>query len=222
MPLLLAILVPSAFAFAVPDSLVRKSEAAFNRFNAKEQETFVDILKDSSTVYYAATFKTLPYPYALARAKFSQVDRSFKSFSYIKKFNKVETAKSRGRFGTYLVVVGVLFARSWFLCDLDSLHSDSAGNFLLVINQNHDDSLNRRFRQEEDGLFVVEYNHFTIEWRMKDLGGNRTRASFIACVAPRIWIPGWLYRIVSKFVFPSVLSSFEKSLKKQAEAKHGR
>ena len=222
MPLLLLFLLVPACGFTIPDSLVRKSGAAFNRFDAKEQETFVEILKDSSTAYYAATFRTLPCPYALARAKFSQVDRSFKSFSYIKKFNKVETAKSPGRFGTYLVVVGVLFAKSWFLCDLDSLHSDSAGNFLLVINQNRDDSLNRRFRQEEDGLFVVEYDHFTIDWRMKDLGGNRTRASFIAFVAPRIWIPGWLYRIVSTFVFPSVLSSFEKSLEKQAEKKHER
>jgi hypothetical protein len=134
----------------------------------------------------------------------------------------VETETPFCQYGTYLVVVGVLFARSWFLCDLDSLHSDSTGNFLLLINQNHDEALNRRFRKEEDGLFVVKYGAFTIWWRMKDLGGNRTRAAFIACVAPKIWIPGWLYRVVSRFVFPSVLASFEKSLKKTAEKKNER
>ena len=221
MPFLLLFLLGSSCGFTIPDSLIQKSETAFNRFNDSGQVTFVDILRDTSTVYYAATFKTLPFSYALARARFSQVDRSFSSFSYIKKFSKVETQTSFCQYGTFLVVVGVLFAQSWFLCNLDSLESDSAGNFLLRINQNHEDSLNSRFRRQEDGLFVVEYDHFTIWWRMKDLGNGKTRAGFIGCVAPSIWIPGWLYKIVSRFVFPSVLSSFEKSLQK-AQQKQGK
>lgn len=200
----------------LPDSLTAKTDSLFACTADTLQRTFVEVLKDSHTVYYAATFKTLHVPYELARARFRQVNHSFGSFSHIKKFQKIETPLPFSPHGTYLVVVGVLFARSWFLGDIDSLRSDSAASFKLVINRNHDDSLNRKFRRQEDGLFVVEYRDFSIEWRMKDLGNGKTRAALVAAVASKIWIPGWLYKIVSKVVFPGVLESFERSLKKKA------
>ena len=46
--------------------------------------------------------------------------------------------------------------------------------------------------------------------RLRDLGNGTTRAAMVACVDPRIWIPDWLFRIVSKIVYPGVLADFEK------------
>ena len=58
---------------------------------------------------------------------------------------------------------------------------------------------------------TVEYETFVIEWWMEERGDS-TRFGIFALVDPDIWIPKWLFRIVSRRVFPSMVTNLEKHL----------
>lgn len=202
------------WAITIPPDLALHTDSVFNNQDDKKQQTFVRVLEDRSRIYYAATFKTVPFPLPLLRAKLENVPEYGKTATFVKKGRRIPHGTSK--FGTYLIVVGVAFAKSWFLCDIDSVVAHG-NEYWMFIDQNHDEKLNDEIRKQEDGIFTVEYEQFKIYWRLKDLGNGSTRVAMISCVDPKIWIPDWLFRIVSKVVYPGVLADFEAYVRRSEE-----
>jgi len=189
-PLLFFLFAANCLAYTIPESFERKTDSVFLFGNPVRQETFVHVFKDPTTIYYAATFRTMPFPLQAIRAKLENVPEYGRAATFVRKGRRIPNDSCR--LGTYLIVVSVAFAKSWFLCDIDSIVNDG-NDYRMFINQNHNEKLNAQFRKEEDGILAVEYEQFNIYWRLRDLGNGTTRAAMVACVDPRIWIPDWLF-----------------------------
>ena len=196
-------------AFTVPPNLIQRTDSLFADTGSGQQETFVEVIKERSTIYYAATVKTFECPMAEVRKLVENVESYYLVNSFVKKSEKISSAIDTS---AYLIVMGIGFVRSWFLCNIDSVRTTESGVYTLYVNKNKTPKTNEIVRKEERGALTVEYYEFSIYWKLQDLGNDRTRVALIACVNPKIWIPQWLVKVTSKVIYPSMLRDFEKYL----------
>ncbi len=206
---LLSLALPESFGFETSEQLNRKVDSIFN-LPTEQQMTFVEIISsEGPPLYFSATFKTLHHP----ESAVVNILSDMQNFSRISKFVKrSQPTDPSDTCTTFFIEAAVMLSRSWFVGDLQPIETDGYGRKLARFTKNKDSTLNALWRKKRGGWWIVEYNKFTIMGMAKDLGNGKTRTAIIAHVAPNMWIPKWLFKIVSKKVFPGFLRDFEKAL----------
>lgn len=202
--LILFLLFPHSYATTIPIEFQKKTDRLFN---GTEKKTFVEIIKsDTSVVYYAATFKTMPFDINTIKKNLIQISNYEKAFDFIEKSFII------GNRSTYLMVAKVGPVKSWFLADFDSSSHNNIVTYRGIKNKDKD--LNQKIRIQEDGAFVIEFDEFNIFWMLKDLKNGSSRVSLVATTDPSVWVPKWLFKLISKIIFPSMIKDFEKFIEK--------
>lgn len=221
---ILAAVAPAApgRAFArldVDAAIAAEADSLFARADSA-QVTSVHVLETGeSTSYYAASARTFPCPVDSVwrtLASFRNTD-GVPPLKYVREAERLCGIDGVPDSCAYYIELGVSIASSWFLCDIDTMR-DSVTDFRVVaFDQNHDSSLNAQVRDLPHGWLTVEYESFSIEWWM-EARGDSARVGMFAVVDPDIWIPRWLFTVVSKRVFPSLLTSIEKHILEKMHA----
>jgi hypothetical protein len=207
------------FRLLAPDTAIHAESDSLFMLADTAQHTTVHVLRDSTgTRYFAGTSKRIALPIdSIWRSLSGMADTKPK----LKYFREVQRACRPDSVECALYVeVGVAIARSWFLCDIDTLRDSLSGRRFVLFRQNHDSLLNAMVRAYPHGWITVEYDLFAIEWWLKE-DGDGTRLGMYTIVDPDIWIPQWLFRVVARNVFPSMLTSFERYLKEKRPAANG-
>lgn len=202
---ILSLIISIPKAIPIPIELQERTDSLFNENN---KDTFVKVLKnDSSTVYYAATFKTMPFPIDTVKKNLIKISNYKKAFDFIEESYILENRD------TYLMIAKAGPVKSWFLVDFDSSNHEDVIKYNGIKNK--DLYLNDQARKQVKGAFVVEYNEFNIFWKIKKISNDSSRVALVANVDPSVWIPRWLFKLASKIIFPAMLKDFENFIKEQ-------
>ncbi len=196
----------------IPEPIARECDSLY-RVDTAAQLTTVHVLERPDGMrYFAGTMKAIDVPLDSIWHSLSGMADSKPSLKYFREVETVYLPDSSDR--ALYIEVGVAIARSWFLCDIDTVRDTLSARRAIVFSQNHDSLLNAMVRAYPHGWITVEYEQFDIEWWLEERGG-RTHLGMFAVVDPDIWIPQWLFRVVAKYVYPSMLTSFEEHLRKK-------
>lgn len=195
----------------VPYYLITAADSIFNLVT-DEQVTLVEVLRNKPRAYFAISAKTLNYSYSEVKSLIIDYTQYVSTFKYMLKSIPVTPVDSIQKEMTLFFVAGAGIARSWFLGDADSAYIDSSGILRIILRQNHDIELNKAWEDSCGGLIKIGYINYTLQWWVKDLGSNRTRLGLIAYVIPRQWVPKWLFRTVSRVVYPRCVEDVEIKL----------
>jgi hypothetical protein len=180
--------------------------------DTSEQVTLVEVLRIKPRAYFAVSANTLNHPFADIKSLLIDHTRYQNSFKYILRSILISQDDTITGKPTLFFVAGTGIASTWFLGDADSVYSDSSGIFTISLEQNHDTELNTAWKDSCGGLIRIGYIHFSLQWWVRDMGDNKTRIALVAYVIPDDWVPRWLFRIVSRVVFPRCVQDVELKL----------
>lgn len=194
-----------------PAHLLYAADSIFN-LDTDEQVTLVEVIRKKPRTYFAVSAKTLNHSYADVKSLTIDYTQYVSTFKYMLKSIPVTSVDSIQEEMTLFFVAGAGIARSWFLGDADSAFVDSSKVLKIILRQNHDIKLNKAWEDSCGGWIKIGYKNYTLQWWVKDLGNSKTRLGLIAYVIPRQWVPKWLFRVVSRVVYPRCVEDVELKL----------
>ena len=194
-----------------PARLMVAADSIFN-LDTDEQVTLVEVIRKKPRAYFAVSAKTLNHSYADVKSLIIDYTQYVSTFKYMLKSIPVTPVDSIQEEMTLFFVAGAGIARSWFLGDADSAFVDSSKILQVILRQNHDIELNKAWKDSCGGWIKIGYRNYTLQWWVRDLGNNKTRLGLIAYVIPGQWVPRWLFRVVSRVVYPRCVEDVELKL----------
>ncbi len=208
-------LIAGIYASDVPDStFIPFIDSIFNLYDS-DQFTHVRRVKDKYTYYLSFTCRTLPCSLKDIQKIINNIDSYKDNFHYVRQSEIIYDTlnDSSGHRGFF--VVGVPFAVSWYLGRLSSVYSDDSleSNFSIIGHEN--DSIDRSWKKNVKGWIKVGYHDICMVWRVRDIGNGKSRVALYTILAPKIWIPRWLFKIAAKKVFPGMLTELEAVVTKK-------
>ncbi len=174
------------------------------------QKTIVSARKSARTVYQATTVKTISCSLEEALYVLDNFNQTAPQLPYVRKFKHLTEAMSKKNRRSFLLVVGIPLAVSWFVGEMPEPQTTGEGEVFYRLNKIDCSLEAASYASQTGGLIKVRYHSFQMYFRLKRIGTDRTRIMLTSFVEPTIWIPRWLYRIVAKKVFPDMLSGFEE------------
>lgn len=184
-------------------------------FLLKEDAKYATVFKQTPKIYYGAAYKTINVPFDEVRYAFEDFNWITNLLSIITRFEKLENDSNIAKLGTYDFEVKVALARAWCVLDVDSINiNDSLGILDIVLKGNSDSTLNAKMLENHKGFWIVKNKDYYMKWRIEKREKNKTRIGFVTWMAPKAYIPYWLYKIVSKFTLPGVLDDLEEEFLK--------
>lgn len=206
---ILAVFSGTVSAFALPES---ERALLDSLFRLESVERRAAVYETDSAYYYGAVFRTMMVPFDTLVRRLREPGKVTASMGMIRRFEKIPLDPPRARFGTFDFEARVLMARGWCLINLDSLEIDPAGLFCVVMNGEDDSVLVRAFGPGHRGLFSIKCDGFHMRWRIEKRGSGASRVGVMTWMAPRAYVPHWLYTFIAERALPGVLEDFEKGM----------
>jgi hypothetical protein len=213
---LLLIIQNNLFGFTVPEDYLLKTDSLFN-CSDKKPKTFVGVFKNENrnVVYYASTTKILGYNVDTVQYHLINVTRYPEYFKFIKKSELINDYKDNSDRDAFFNVAGAAFAKALFIGSIDYAIDSLNGNRKIYYNKVQDVELNKKYFEKEKGILKIEFYEFNMYFTLKKINENETSTLLVGIVAPKIWIPKWLFRMTAYFLYPSILADFEDALNKE-------
>lgn len=180
----------------------------------ENQMTSVTSTKQTHTVFQSITVKTINCPFHAFQVGMRQWHRYISGIRYVKRVVPVTVDPVDSMPNSIFIEVGVFLAVSWFMGDVSFEYPHDSNELYVYLKQNCMDPLYGQLKADSHGALKIEYHDFIIWYYIKDLGNRQTRIALIALVEPKVWIPGWLFKITAKTVFPGMLKKIEDMIRK--------
>lgn len=212
----LAVFAFSLAALANPgpsadSTFMRLADSLFTVPNEKHL-TEVTHTRGKTVTYRSVTVKTIPRPVSEVAEVLYDLGNYPDVFDYMRQCEWITYPADSNSTGTVFISMGVWIAVSWFICDAYRELPEDTRDVFMYAMQNKDSTMEETHRKRVKGMFKVGYHDFRMWFHLRDLGDEKTRIALVAIVRPRKWIPAWLFRIVSKRVFPGMLTNIEEHL----------
>jgi hypothetical protein len=184
-------------------------------FSLKTEERYVNKFGTTPPVYFGAAFNTLPYSFNDVINKIKKCGSYRNIFKHILEFQIISTKEDSPMCQAAYAVIGITFIKSWMIVNVDSVFTDPSGIWQMHYSKNFHPSLNDAWEKQERGMFTYPARDINIRFYAKAVDETHTRVGYILAMDPKSSVPGWIFKIVGKWVFPRFMKDLESSLKKR-------
>lgn len=182
-------------------------------FALETDERVVKKFQTKQPVYYGTAFKTIDAPFKDVTDKIRICKNYRQLFKYIRDFQIISANSDQPECLTAYSEIGALFFKAWFIVNLDSISTDDKGVWTLSFSKNHFPPLNAVWEKKGKPWFTYMAREITIRFYVKEIDEKKTRVGYVLAVDSKSKVPGWIFRMVGKRVFPRFMKDLEKSLK---------
>ncbi len=185
-------------------------------FDSKSKEIIVKKFPTKHPVYYGISFKTLPFPVE----DIIKIIEDYRSYAYTFRYiNDFQLVSENTKCFTAYVQLKVPFFKSWFILDLDSIVTDDSLVRTTYFSKNHFPPLNKIWEQRTKSKLTYLAREISIRYILKPVDKNRTRVAYLLAVDSKTKVPGWIFKLVGRWVFPRFMKDIEKAVRYQVERK---
>lgn len=181
-------------------------------FNLSTNERYVNKFTCKPPVFFGAVFKTIPYPYALINKIIRNCPDYCNIFKYIKEFQIISANDEIPACQTAYAVIGAAFVKSWFIVNVDSICTDQNGRWGMYYSKNHFPTLNQVWEKQKRSSFTYLAREINIRFYTKPIDDKNTRVGIILALDSKSSVPGWVFRLIGKWIFPRFMKDLEIAL----------
>lgn len=181
------------------------------------QITRVEQVAKHPNIFAAATFGLLHHPFAAVRdncTNYGEYDRYFRAYE---KFVEI-TAAPGGLTRTFYTENRVGLASSWAILRLDSVRSVNGKSHALYFSQAHNPQIEQTWRKyfhRKFRLFSADQRNMRAALFMRAAGDSATRIAFALESSPSVYLPAWVFRVMTRIFFPQLIEDTDKYLYKK-------
>ncbi len=189
--------------------LVRRADSLFV---GHDEVTEVGIWKKKPRIYYGLALRTIDVADTVVWDKIEAFEQYEETFRYIHSFRRIRDESIPEDRPTYLFEARAAMMEYWGIVRVERIVRDDDGSLYMYMNQVTDSALVERYRPGWPGLFLLESHDLTMRFSVKSSADGNTKAGFCAVVKPDFYVPGWLYKLASRKVFPRFIEDLENAV----------
>ena len=188
-------------------------------FMLKTEERYVNKFTSKPPVYFGAAFKTLPYSFEKVTKIIKYCPSYQDMFKHIMRFQIISTNSDIPACQTAYAVVQIAFIKSWFIVNIDSIATNPSGRWGMYYSKNYLPTLNDVWEKQERSSFTYPARDINIRFYAQQIDETHTRVGYILAIDSKSGVPGWVFKIVGKWVFPRFMKDIEIALQKDSGKK---
>lgn len=195
--------------FMLPPEQARTVDSLFSLESVESRAAVFD---QAPVIYFGAVFRTVRVSFDTLLNRFREPKKVTGTMGLIRKFERIPLEPPAAPFGTYDFEARILLARGWCLINIDTMRLDTAGRLVVVMRGNDHPALCAKYEPGHRGFFSVKNDQYYMRWRIERRGGGSARVGVVTWMAPRAYVPHWLYRFIATRALPGALEDFEKGM----------
>jgi hypothetical protein len=205
----LVIVLPACSASAGRMELAPRADSLFVEH---DEVTEVGIWQKKPRVYYGLALRTIDVADTIVRDKIEAFGQYEEIFRYIHSFRRIRDESIPEERPTYLFEARAAMMEYWGIVQVEKAVREDDGSFFMYMKQVTDSALVERYRPGWPGLFLLESHDLTMRFSVRSSADGKTKAGFTAIVKPDFYVPGWLYKLASRKVFPRFIEDLENAV----------
>jgi hypothetical protein len=206
------VLVSVLFVFPASGTELDLVKRADSLFAENSEITDVGVWRKKPRVYYGLALRTINVADSVVWKKIESFERYGEIFRYIHSFRRIRDESIPEDRPVYLFEARAAMMEYWGIVRVERITREKDGTLYMYMKQVSDSALVERYRPAWPGLFLLESHDLTMRFSVRKSGNGTTKAGFTAVVEPDFYVPGWLYNLASRKVFPRFIEDLENAV----------